>query len=170
MMYNEDILKIPLEDLVQPNTIVAIWCTNSPTHSEFVKKVALPKWNLKLLTTYYWVKVKDCSFNGRSFLHLILLDLRQITKSGDPVCEFHAPLKKQPYEQLFLAAHIESEHVTRFDDMNLIFSIPSVIHSHKPPLLGKRNFTNNCSWLHEIYADCLENGEYNDIPFVCRHF
>ncbi|KAG4075321.1 hypothetical protein HA402_003112 [Bradysia odoriphaga] len=41
MMYNDDILKIPLEDLIHPNTIVAIWCTNSPTHSDFVKTIAL---------------------------------------------------------------------------------------------------------------------------------
>lgn len=58
MLYNEDIYRIPLEDLVHPNTIVAIWCTNSPTHSEFIRSSALSKWNLKLLGTYYWVKVR----------------------------------------------------------------------------------------------------------------
>lgn len=137
MMYNEDILAIPLENLVHPNTIVAIWCTNSPTHSEFIKQIALPKWNLKLLTTYYWVKVKIvCSF-VRSQNVSFTCPYPQITKSGDPVCEFNVPLKKQPYEQLFLAAHIESELVLESDVINLMLSIPSVVHSHKPPLLGK---------------------------------
>lgn len=72
MMSNEDILKIPVEDLVNPNAIVAIWCTNSPTHSEFIRNVALPKWNLKLLTTFYWVKVNNCC-HCRSIVHFNLL-------------------------------------------------------------------------------------------------
>lgn len=70
MMYNDDILKIPLENLIHPETIVAIWCTNSPSCTDFIKKVALPKWNLKLLTTYYWVKVKFSIDSLLYFLHI----------------------------------------------------------------------------------------------------
>lgn len=67
----------------------------------------------------------------------------QITKSGDPVCEFNVPLKKQPYEKIYLAAHIESERELQIDDINLLLSIPSVVHSHKPPLLGRYSINLN---------------------------
>lgn len=118
MMDNFAIRDIPVEQLIKPNALVAIWCTNAPSHIAAIKKEFLPKWNLKLIASWYWIK---------------------ITRSGEPVCEFSMPLKKQPYEQLFIACH-EASDMQRFGGISrerYIFSVPSVIHSHKPPLIGE---------------------------------
>lgn len=57
MLYNEDICNLPIEKLTKENTIVAIWCTNSLSHIDAIKTDFLPKWNLKLIATWFWVKV-----------------------------------------------------------------------------------------------------------------
>lgn len=64
----------------------------------------------------------------------------QITKHGDTVCEFDVPLRKQPFEQLFIAAHIASDQhqFKTIPDAHCFFSVPSAIHSQKPPLTGLR--------------------------------
>lgn len=70
--------------------------------------------------------------------HFGIVDWRsdnfQITKSGEPICEFDLPLKKQPFERIFIACHKDSSF--NIPDEKLIFSVPSSIHSHKPPLQG----------------------------------
>lgn len=59
MLSNEEIAKIPIEGMIQANrTLVAIWCTNAPSMIQAVKDVFFSKWNLKLLATWFWVKVK----------------------------------------------------------------------------------------------------------------
>lgn len=57
MLYNEDICNLPIEKFTKENTIVAIWCTNSLSHIDAIKSEFLPKWNLKLIATWFWVKV-----------------------------------------------------------------------------------------------------------------
>lgn len=57
MIYQQDILNISLEEVIKPNSLVAIWCTNAPSHSQFIVDQLLPKWNLKLLSIWYWIKV-----------------------------------------------------------------------------------------------------------------
>lgn len=58
MLSNEHIASIPIDTVVQPNkTLIAIWCTNAPSMIEAVKKLFFPKWRLKLLATWYWIKV-----------------------------------------------------------------------------------------------------------------
>lgn len=58
MLSNDAIANIPIDKVVQPNrTLVAIWCTNAPSMIQAVEQTFLPKWNLKLLATWYWIKV-----------------------------------------------------------------------------------------------------------------
>lgn len=58
MLTNDIIANIPVERAVQPNkTLVAIWCTNAPSMIDVVKQTFLSKWKLKLLATWYWIKV-----------------------------------------------------------------------------------------------------------------
>lgn len=58
MLDKHDILRMPVENLIKPNSLVAIWCTNAPSHIEFISKDLFSKWNLKLVSIWYWVKVK----------------------------------------------------------------------------------------------------------------
>ena len=73
----------------------------------------MKRWKVSFRATWYWVK---------------------LTKHGELVTEFsHA---KQPYEVIFLGQKIqpECEKLMDFTDQLVIFSVPSGIHSHKPPL------------------------------------
>ncbi|XP_055321056.1 DNA N6-methyl methyltransferase [Sitodiplosis mosellana] len=114
MLSNDHIASIPIEMVTQPNrTLVAIWCTNAPSMIQAVKETFLSRWNLQLLATWYWMK---------------------ITKYGEPICDFDLPLKKQPFERLFIACHKDNTHDFNIPNERMIFSVPSSIHSHKPPL------------------------------------
>lgn len=118
MLDSDAILSIPLENTIAANSLVAIWCTNSPAHISLIKEKLLTKWKLRLVSIWFWVK---------------------ITRSGRTVCDFGLPLQKQPFEQLFVACHVDSD-VDRFESLiepRYLFSVPSAVHSHKPPILGK---------------------------------
>lgn len=75
----------------------------------------------------------------------------QITKYGRTICEFDLPLKKQPFERIFIACHNESIQDFKIPDEKLIFSIPSAIHSHKPPLHGLWNNIHNLSVIKNVH-------------------
>lgn len=68
----------------------------------------------------------------------------QITKTGDPICVFDKPLKKQPFERLYIACHNECDLYKNMPAEKFIYSIPSAIHSHKPPIQGTLQMQ-NCS-------------------------
>ena len=115
MMSDDEICKIPLENYTKKTSIVVIWCTNSETHVKAIKERLLAKWQLKLLATWQWVKV---DMNGELFCSI----------DGN----------KKPFEQIFIATHQDSKIFDGLiENECLIFSQPSSIHSHKPPLLGK---------------------------------
>lgn len=113
MLDNESLKGIPLENHVHDRTIVAIWCTNSPSHIDAIEQQLCAKWNLKLVGSWYWIK---------------------ITKHGAPVCAFNETNKKQPYERLFIAVTTDSS-IKDIPSEKYIFSVPCAIHSNKPPLL-----------------------------------
>ncbi|XP_047996528.1 N(6)-adenine-specific methyltransferase METTL4 isoform X2 [Leguminivora glycinivorella] len=110
MMYNEDIASIPVKNLLSPNCLVAMWCTNAPSNIAAVKDLIFPQWGVEYLTTWYWLKV---------------------TTDMEPLCEFSSGCKKQPYERIILG---KVGDVT-VPEEQLIVSVPSALHSHKPPLL-----------------------------------
>ncbi|XP_053614857.1 N(6)-adenine-specific methyltransferase METTL4 [Plodia interpunctella] len=111
MMYNEDIASIPVRDLLSPNCLIAMWCTNSPSNISAVKDLIFPSWGVEYVTTWYWLKV---------------------TVDLEPVCAFSGGSKKQPYERIILGKVGE---VLDLPDSHLVVSVPSALHSHKPPLL-----------------------------------
>ncbi|XP_062545367.1 N(6)-adenine-specific methyltransferase METTL4 isoform X1 [Armigeres subalbatus] len=113
MLDNESLKSIPLENHIHDRTIVAIWCTNSPTHISAIEEQFCPKWNLKLVGSWFWTKV---------------------TEHGMPVCSFNETTKKQPYERLFIAVSSDSS-IKNIPRERYIFSVPCAIHSNKPPLL-----------------------------------
>lgn len=118
MMYNEDIASIPVQDLLSSNCLVAVWCTNSPSNITAVKDLIFPTWGVEYVATWYWLKVT--------------IDL-------EPICEFSVGSKKQPYERLILG---KAGDIKLIPDGMLLASIPSALHSHKPPLLGMSELIN----------------------------
>lgn len=58
MLTNDDIANTPIADWTTVDqTLVAIWCTNAPSTIQAVREEFLKKWNLKLLATWFWIKV-----------------------------------------------------------------------------------------------------------------
>lgn len=48
---------LPVKDLCREGTLVAIWCTNSPTHQNTIRDTLLPAWDLRYVATWFWIKV-----------------------------------------------------------------------------------------------------------------
>ncbi|XP_030030594.2 N(6)-adenine-specific methyltransferase METTL4 [Manduca sexta] len=111
MMDNEGIASIPVQKLLAPNCLVAVWCTNSPSNVAAVKNDIFPKWGIKYVATWYWIKV---------------------TVDLGTVCHFASENMKQPYERIILGT---IGNVKAIPDDRFVVSIPSALHSHKPPLL-----------------------------------
>ncbi|XP_046750805.1 N(6)-adenine-specific methyltransferase METTL4 [Diprion similis] len=112
MMYNEELAKIPIAKLLSSNGIVAVWCTNAPSHLRSISNEMFPTWGVSYQAKWYWIKV---------------------TRSGETVCDFNPPPGKQPYELLLLGS-VSSNTSIDIPDGKLVVSVPSAVHSHKPPL------------------------------------
>lgn len=70
MLDNDAIEKIPIENFVIPHrTLVVIWCTNAPSAIKSIKERFLSKWKLKLISTWYWIKVITNSKKINLFTH-----------------------------------------------------------------------------------------------------
>ncbi|XP_045502291.1 DNA N6-methyl methyltransferase [Colias croceus] len=110
MMYNEDIASIPISQLLSETSLIAVWCTNAPSNIKAIRDTIFPKWGVEYITTWYWMKVS--------------IDL-------EPICAFGSGSKKQPYERIIIG---KVGNVNVPEDL-LISSVPSALHSHKPPLL-----------------------------------
>ncbi|XP_011688202.1 PREDICTED: methyltransferase-like protein 4 isoform X2 [Wasmannia auropunctata] len=114
MMYNEELVKIPIRKLLHSNGIVAVWCTNSSNHLNSIFNEIFPSWGITYRAKWYWLKV---------------------TQAGGTICNFNSAPGKQPYELLILGSAKGSEKdKVDIPDGKLMISIPSAVHSHKPPL------------------------------------
>ncbi|XP_045452314.1 N(6)-adenine-specific methyltransferase METTL4 [Melitaea cinxia] len=111
MMYNEDIASIPVKELLSNNSLVVVWCTNAPSNINAVKDIIFPEWGIEYVTTWFWLKVN--------------IDF-------EPLCKFGAGYEKQPYERVIIGKVGEVEDIP--SDL-LLMSVPSALHSHKPPLV-----------------------------------
>ncbi|XP_044736573.1 N(6)-adenine-specific methyltransferase METTL4 [Chrysoperla carnea] len=134
MLFDEELKDLPIKKLLAKNGLVVVWCTNSPNHLNAILNDFFPKWNIKFLTKYYWLKV---------------------TKSGQPVCQFSPPSGKQPFEQIVIGINVLSDQQFSLNK-RIIVSIPSALHSHKPPLteIFKEFIQENSKCL-EIFARYL---------------
>lgn len=56
-MYNEELVKIPVGKLLCSSGIVAIWCTNAPSHLHSIFNEIFPSWGVTYKAKWYWVKV-----------------------------------------------------------------------------------------------------------------
>ena len=48
---------MPIGNLCQDSALVAIWCTNSSTHLDYLRNELLPAWKLTYIATWFWIKV-----------------------------------------------------------------------------------------------------------------
>ncbi|XP_018571183.1 methyltransferase-like protein 4 [Anoplophora glabripennis] len=112
MLFNNDIKNLPIEHLLKDDGMVVVWCTNSQQHMDSLLTEIFPKWGIKYIGKWYWVK---------------------ITSTGKPVCSFSLPPGKQPYEQIIFGCR--GNLCTIPFNSKLVVSVPSAIHSHKPPLI-----------------------------------
>ena len=56
-MDNSFLATLPIAQLCTDGALVAIWCTNSPTHIDYLINTLLPIWKLDFITTWFWIKV-----------------------------------------------------------------------------------------------------------------
>ncbi|OAD60498.1 Methyltransferase-like protein 4 [Eufriesea mexicana] len=112
MMYNEELAKIPIGKLLCSSGLVAIWCTNAPSHLHSIFNNIFPSWGITYRAKWYWVK---------------------ITEAGNTICNFNIAPGKQPYELLVLGSILNGNEIN-IPDGKLLISVPSAVHSHKPPL------------------------------------
>ncbi|CAH1982166.1 unnamed protein product [Acanthoscelides obtectus] len=110
MLYNSDIKNIPIENILAENGIVVVWCTNSTQHFECLTKDIFPKWQVTYRGKWFWLKV---------------------AANGVPVCQFSEPPRKQPFEKIIFGFKKPPEQFPS----KIIVSVPSIMDSHKPPLL-----------------------------------
>lgn len=59
MMYNEELVKIPIRKLLHSNGIVAVWCTNSSNHLNSIFNEMFPSWGITYRAKWYWLKVSN---------------------------------------------------------------------------------------------------------------
>ncbi|KAL3278363.1 hypothetical protein HHI36_013692 [Cryptolaemus montrouzieri] len=112
MMYNNDLKNLDLHSILSENGLVAVWCTNSIQHLNMLKNEIFPKWNVKFASKWYWLKV---------------------TQSGEVICSFSPPPGKQPFEQIIFGCR-NSRKFRNPPNAKIVVSVPSALHSHKPPL------------------------------------
>merc|ERR1712226_1254539 len=112
MMKNEHFLDLPIPKLARPGCLVFVWVTNKQKEHHFVREELFPKWNIKFITQWFWLKV---------------------TKYGEMVYDIKSQHKK-PYEVILIGqVHQEAEEINLPHEQTII-SVPCSIHSRKPPL------------------------------------
>ncbi|TRY75362.1 hypothetical protein TCAL_00764 [Tigriopus californicus] len=113
MMSNEDLARLPIQDLLHDHGYLIIWCTLSQRHQTELEGW-LDRWDCELLTRWFWLKV---------------------TKCGEPVIDLEKA-HKRPYEVILIARKRTSSNPipSHFRKELIVCSVPSGHHSHKPPL------------------------------------
>ncbi|XP_061392481.1 N(6)-adenine-specific methyltransferase METTL4-like [Musca vetustissima] len=127
MLDNDSLQNIPIQEMIHANSLVVLWCTNAPQHLNAVQNDFLPKWNLQIVHTLKWFK-----FNTE----------------GNLISPIKAQGYKQPFETVFITCH-KNRNLNNLDgikSIDFIASLPSIIHSHKPPL---------AMWLREFLDDSV---------------
>lgn len=142
MLYNDQLSAIPISQLTHPRSLVAIWCTNSAQHQMALEQQLLPSWHLRLIHKLRWYKLST--------------DYQLIAPPQSDVTQ------KQPYEMLYVTCHVDApeEYGAEIGKTEMLLSVPSVVHSHKPPLLA---------WLREHLHLKEEHEELNCLELFARY-
>uniref|UniRef100_S4RYP4 Methyltransferase like 4 n=1 Tax=Petromyzon marinus TaxID=7757 RepID=S4RYP4_PETMA len=121
------IARLPVPALASPGCLVLTWVTNRQRLLQFVKRELYPSWRVSDAVEWHWVKV---------------------TSHGEFVFPLDSPHKK-PYETLVLGRVAATPDMERYSQTHrnpceitalklptrkLLVSVPSILHSQKPPL------------------------------------
>ena len=110
----DEIASLPMQELCKDGCMIIIWVTNKQKIMKWVKETLFKKWGVTFITEWHWVK---------------------LTTAGEPVFPWDS-LHKKPYETMLLGCYKNNAYLTKCEVVqNLVLcSVPSSIHSHKPPL------------------------------------
>ncbi|XP_013406927.1 uncharacterized protein LOC106171235 [Lingula anatina] len=135
----------PLRTLMSPGCLVVVWITNKEGLKNHLIEKIFPKWSVRYLTEWYWLKV---------------------TRSGDPIYPLNSPHKK-PFEKLIIGRYypvgIPVNNSSNFPKKpRVIVSIPCSNHSRKPPLGDiLKKFVPKDGTCLEMFARNLQPGWYS---------
>ncbi|CEG74880.1 hypothetical protein RMATCC62417_10014 [Rhizopus microsporus] len=104
-----DLFTIPMKDMINVNSVVAVWVTNKPKFRKFIIHKLFPAWELECKAEWVWLKV---------------------TTEGQCIFPLDSSHKK-PYEQLIIG---HRQKTSDLPSRHVIVSVPSLRHSRKPPL------------------------------------
>lgn len=141
MLDNDFLKKMPIGQLIHTDSLVVLWCTNALQHRKAIEEEFLPNWNLQVLHALKWFKINTL---------------------GKLISPVKPEGYKQPYEMVYIAYHKDRKNLDNLKELSAVdclISIPSIIHSHKPPLIAwlRKYLTNteNFKGL-EIFARYLQ--------------
>ncbi|XP_077592271.1 N(6)-adenine-specific methyltransferase METTL4 [Stigmatopora nigra] len=139
--------RLPVPQLASADCLVVTWVTNRPSHLRFVRDELYPQWGVEPVAQWFWVKVST---------------------DGNFVFPLDSPHKK-PYEVMVLgrfrsefqtsSSEMPVVEVPPVPDQRLIVSVPSALHSHKPPLAEVlKPYTKEDPKCLELFARSLQPG------------
>ncbi|CAJ1359719.1 unnamed protein product [Effrenium voratum] len=104
----QQLLQLPLGELLAPDALVAVWVTNDPKKQAFVRDELFKSWGVQAVACWTWVKV---------------------TNQGEPVLPFGSERPRLPFEKVLVARKPGSEPAKEEDR---VFSAVPGLHSQKP--------------------------------------
>ncbi|XP_064605887.1 N(6)-adenine-specific methyltransferase METTL4-like [Liolophura sinensis] len=153
---NWDLQDLPIPDLARDRCLLAVWVTNKHKHQDYVRHVLFPRWSVKHLADWYWLKV---------------------TVAGEPITGLASHCKK-PYESLILGRYQPNHHgIERTDNPlgsppedKVVMSVPCILHSKKPPIDALlTDYCNEKPHCLELFARNLRPGWISWGNEVLRH-
>ncbi|XP_065226204.1 N(6)-adenine-specific methyltransferase METTL4 isoform X2 [Planococcus citri] len=119
LMKADHLATLPVDEYLSASGLIAVWCTNSTQQIDTLLNCVFPRWKVEYVATWYWIK---------------------ITQSARPICEFSTTAvrqnQKQPFERIIFASRQRRSVTCKNPPPNkILVSIPSAVHSHKPPLV-----------------------------------
>jgi len=152
MLENDTIKNIPMRDLLLPGGVVVVWCSNNTRHRTAVRDWFL-SWGAEEVGMWYWLKLTKfgepvCDFSaGKNPYEVILIAKRTgqstVSKNSSGANEKSSAANEYTSEANknssvsngnFSADLNVAETEDECPKDLVIVSVPSSIHSHKPPL------------------------------------
>lgn len=59
MMWDKELAEIPIDSLLENDGMVAVWCTNATSHIDALIKDIFPRWGVKFISQWFWLKVRS---------------------------------------------------------------------------------------------------------------
>lgn len=79
-MHGNDLAQLPINEFLNTNGLVCVWCTNSQNHIDSLKTVIFPAWKVKYVACWYWIKVLNLICYIYIFFLILLFILQMFSK------------------------------------------------------------------------------------------